>query len=84
MERRYRDLCTAYHCKSRVYTKLHRDMQNFGSPDLLILFTGEMSHKMVHSALSSIRGTNTRVARVGTGSMSALRKVLEEHVGSMK
>lgn len=46
MTRRYIELCEAYNCKAKVFPKLAGGMRNVGSPDLLILFTNTMSHKM--------------------------------------
>ena len=48
-----------------------------GSPDLCILFTGALSHKMLQSAEKQMKGSNTIIARCPTSSMDALRTVLE-------
>ena len=50
-----------------------------GSPDLMIFFTSTMSHKLVQSALSELKGTPTRIERCHTSSLSALRSILEKH-----
>ena len=50
-----------------------------GSPDLLVLFTSTMSHKMLHCALSETRGGNTVIARSHSSSMAALKNILETH-----
>ena len=81
MERRYKDLCEQYKCKAKVYTKKLGDMKRIGSPDLLVLFTNTMSHKLVQSALSELKGTPTRIERCHTSSLSALRSILEKHAG---
>ena len=57
---------------------MSKGMRNIGSPDLVVLFTGTVSHKMVHSVLSDL-DSNTRVARSHSSSMAALRGILEEH-----
>lgn len=79
MTRRYKDLCKEYRCKAKVYPKMSKGLQNIGAPDLLILFTNTISHKMVHCALSEVKGQNTQVARSHTSSMAALRGILEEY-----
>ena len=80
MERRYKDLCEQYKCKAKVYTKKLGDMKRIGSPDLLVLFTSTMSHKMLRYALNETKGQDSMiVARSHSSSMSALRNILEEH-----
>ena len=52
MERRYIDLCEQYKCKAKVFTKMRGCFKNkIGNPDILVLFTNTMSHKMLQSAL---------------------------------
>lgn len=80
MVRRYKELCREYRCKAKVYTKMSRGLENMGCPDLLILFTNTISHKMVHCALSETKGQNVCIARSHTSSMSALKNILETHV----
>ena len=45
----------------------------------MILFTGTMSHKMLHGALSEVAGQNTVVEHCKSASLSALKGVLEKH-----
>ena len=47
MERQYKDLCQQYRCNAKVYTKESGMSGKVGEPDLLVLFTGTMSHKML-------------------------------------
>lgn len=85
MEGRYRDLCQAYRCQSRIFTKPSGGLKKkLGSPDLMIFFTSTMSHKMVYGALSEIKGGNTIVERCHTSSLSALRGILEKYAGQNK
>jgi len=80
MTRQYKDLCEQYKCKARVYHKMTGGLKNIGSPDLLVLFTGTVSHKMIRCVLSDA-GARTRVARSHSSSIAALKNILEEHVG---
>ncbi len=80
MVRRYTDLCREYNCKAKVYPKMTNGLKEVGSPDLMILFTGTVSHKMVKCALSEI-GVGTKIARSHTSSVSALSNILDAHVG---
>lgn len=79
MTRRYKELCEAYHCKAKIYAKLSGGLKNVGSPDLLVLFTSTMSHKMLRSVLSATKGQDVRIARSHTSSIAALRGILESH-----
>lgn len=79
MIRHYEDLCYEYNCKAKIYPKMASGLKNIGSPDLLVLFTSTMSHKMVRCALSNAKGQNIRIARSHSSSVAALRTILEEH-----
>lgn len=81
MERRYIDLCKSYSCKAKVYTKMKAGMKDIGCPDLLVLFTSTMSHKMLRSVLSS-RNENMSIERCHTSSIAALKNILEKHAVS--
>ena len=79
MVRRYEDLCKTYDCSAKVFAKTEKGLQNFGNPDLLILFTSTMSHKMVQGALSELKGRGTIIERCHTSSLSALRGILDKY-----
>ena len=44
MERRYKELCESYSCKTKVFTKKAGNMKNLGSPDLLVMFNIRIAH----------------------------------------
>ena len=75
MARRYEDLCAEYSCKAKVFMKTEKGIQDFGSPDLLVLFTSTM-----YQATGQAKKRNIRIARSHTSSMSALKNILENHV----
>ena len=79
MVRRYKDLCEEYQCDAKIYPKQKSSLKGIGHPDLLVLFTGTVSHKMVSNALSETKGQNVKVVRSHTSSMSALKTILEEN-----
>lgn len=81
MSRRYADLCGEYNCKAKVYPKMTNGLKNIGCPDLLILFTNTVSHKMVHRVLGDVPA-QTRIARSHSSSMAALRGILDEHAAT--
>lgn len=79
MIRQYINLCEEYKCKAKVYPKMTNSLRNIGSPDLLVLFTNTVSHKMIRCALSEAKRSNVRIARSHSSSMSALKSILGEH-----
>ena len=79
MDREYTNACRKYGCKAKVFCKPCADMSNrIGSPDLLIVFTHTISHKMLKCALTGIHG-NTKIVRSQTSSMKSLKDILNEH-----
>lgn len=78
MVRQYKELCDEHGCDVKVFTHI-KGIKHIGKPDLLVLFTGTMSHKMLHSALCGIDRT-TVVERSHSASMSALKAILKKHV----
>lgn len=79
MVRKYKELCGEYRCKAKIYPKMNAGLKNIGSPDLLVLFTNTMSHKMINCALNETKGKDVKIARSHSSSMSALKNILEEH-----
>lgn len=80
MVRQYKQLCQDYHCTAKVIPKMGGTLKNrLGSPDLLVLFTDTISHKMVRCALREAKGLPTVVARSHSSSIAGLRAVLETH-----
>ena len=84
MVRRYKDLCRQYDCQAKVFTQMKDGMRNkIGCPDLLVLFTSTMWHKMLRFARNETKGQdNMSGARSHSSSMSALRGILEQHAGT--
>jgi len=80
MERQYIDLCKEYKCKAKVFTKKSGSLKNFGSPDLLILFTDTLSHRTLKNALNETKNSDVKIAYSNKSSKSALKKILESHV----
>ncbi|MBQ4473598.1 MAG: DUF2325 domain-containing protein [Lachnospiraceae bacterium] len=76
MERQYTNLCKKHGMKAKVFCKPCGDMKSrIGKPDLLILFTHTVSHKMVQCALSGVTEA-TQVIRSHTSSMASLQEIL--------
>lgn len=76
----YKDLCRYYNCKVKVFTQMPGNFKGqIGSPDLLVLFTNTVSHKMVYSAVSEALKNNAIVERSHSSSLSALKKILNRY-----
>ena len=80
MVAQYKKICKSYKCKCKVFTQMEADFsKKIGCPDLLILFTNTVSHKMVIAAAQEAKRSNIPVARVHASSAAALKNVLEEY-----
>ena len=70
----YQNICKNYGCKAKVFAKEKGAMKKkLGCPDLMILFTNTVSHKMVNSALQEAKKNNIPIARIHTSSAAALQ-----------
>ena len=76
----YEDVCKSYGCKAKVFVKENGTLKKkLGTPDLLILFTNTVSHKMVISASQEARRNQVPIARVHSSSVSALDQCLGQY-----
>lgn len=77
----YRKICKSYQCKAKIFTQMSASMdKQMGSPDLFILFTNTVSHKMVKTAVDEAKRKNIDVVRCHTSSSAALEQILREYV----
>ena len=75
----YKKICKNYQCKAKVFTQMAAGLdKQIGSPDLLVLFTNTVSHKMIRRALDGAKGSNTEIVRCHTSSGAALCEILEK------
>ena len=80
MEREYINLCRKHGCRAKVFCKFNNCMKcRIGEPDLLILFTHTVSHKMVQTALGKV-SERTTVVRSHTSSLNSLGQILAENI----
>ena len=80
MERQYKNICKGYGCKAKIFARYDSRLNNqIGNPDLMILFTSTVSHKMVRIALTEAKRSNSIVARSHSSSANALEKILKEY-----
>ncbi len=80
MSRQYKDLCSSYNCKARVFPKMSGELKHFGCPDLLVLFTDTVSHKVVKCVMNEVKNKPVKIARSHSSSIAALKTILEEHI----
>lgn len=77
----YRKICKNYQCKAKVFTQMSASLdKQMGTPDLFILFTNTVSHKMVRTAVDEARRKNVDVVRCHTSSGAALENILKDYM----
>ncbi|MCI9053049.1 MAG: DUF2325 domain-containing protein [Lachnospiraceae bacterium] len=75
----YKKICKNYKCKAKVFTQMTSNLrEQIGVPDLFVLFTNTVSHKMVKCALSQAEKNEVEVVRCHTSSGTALMEILEK------
>lgn len=83
MAGQYESICSEYGCKAKVFTKEKGALKKkIGNPDLLVLFTSTVSHKMVISASKEAKKNKIPVAHINSSSASALHSLLAERVSA--
>lgn len=83
MECRYKEICKQYGHEAKVFTKERGSVaKKMGCPDLVIMFTNTMSHKMMNSAAAEAKRNNIPIEWTKSSSASALKKVLAMHTDS--
>lgn len=78
MASQYKNICKEYQCKAKVFTKMTSNLAGqIGCPDLIIVFTNTVSHKMAKCALVEAQKKQTEVVRCHTSSGNALYEILD-------
>ena len=73
----YKKICKQFKCKAKVFTQMPASFgKQIGSPDLIVLFTNTVSHKMVRCAVVDAERSNADVIRCHTSSKNALEEIL--------
>lgn len=76
----YEKICKDYGCKAKVFAKEKGCLRKkLGNPDLMILFTNTVSHKMVNTAVAEAKKNRIRIARTHSSSAAALTDLLETY-----
>ena len=81
----YTDICKDYGYKAKVFPKENGAIRKkIGCPDLMVLFTNTVSHKMVMNASQEAKRNNIPIRRIHRASTAALQSVLEDIKGEEK
>ncbi|MCD8049630.1 MAG: DUF2325 domain-containing protein [Clostridia bacterium] len=82
MECRYKEICKRYGFKCKVFTQYPADFKNkIGRPDVMIIFTQTVAHKMVNIASEQAKKANVTVKHIHSSSACALCDILSECAG---
>lgn len=80
MHCQYKEICKRYGCKCKVFTQCPANFQNqIGCPDLIIVFTKTVAHKMLNVASIQAKRTGTAIKHCNSSSACALNEALSEH-----
>ena len=80
MVSQYENICREYGCKAKVMVKEKGGFKKkVGVPDLIILFTNTVSHKMVNNAVAQAKRNHVQIERIHTSSAAALHGILEQY-----
>lgn len=78
MVHQYKKLCKEYNFKAKVFTQPAGIKDKVGSPDVMVLFTNTVSHKMIRCALASANCDESQIIRSHSSSLTALNKILAQ------
>lgn len=79
MHCRYKDICKKHGHKCKIFTQCPANFKNqIGSPDIVIVFTGTVAHKMVLTASEQAAKAGAVVKHCHSSSACALNDVLCE------
>jgi hypothetical protein len=75
----YKDICCKQGHKVKVFTQMPARFEKaIGSPDGIVLFTGTISHKMVHTAVKEAKRKQIPIIRCHNSSGTSLVNSLRE------
>ena len=80
MHCRYKEICKSYGCKCKVFTQCPVDLGGrIGSPDLVVVFTGTVAHKMENIAVRQAARSGADLKYCHSSGGSALTEALNEY-----
>lgn len=79
MVSQYKKICKEHQCKAKIFTQMSASLsKQIGTPDLIVLFTNTVSHKMVRCAVTEAERNQVDVVRSHTSSQNALEEILNQ------
>lgn len=82
MHCRYKEICKRFGCKCKVFTQCPANFKNqIGNPDVVIVFTKTVAHKMVVVASEQAVKSGAKIKHCNSSSACALNDVLTECLG---
>ncbi len=83
MHCQYKQICGKFGCKCKVFTQCPGNLKSqIGKPNLIILFTNTVAHKMVAIAAEQAEKNNVAIERCHSSGACALKNILENHFGA--
>lgn len=80
MHCRYKEICKRFGCKCKVFTQCPADFKNkIGKPDIIVVFTGTVAHKMVNVAAVQAEKSGACIKHCNSSSACALNEALNEY-----
>ena len=77
---RYKEICKKYGCKCKIFTQCPANLKSqIGSPDMVIVFTKTVAHKMLHTASLQAEKSGAVVKHCNSSSACALNEVLFQY-----
>lgn len=85
MHCRYKEICKKFGCKCKVFTQCPANFRNqIGSPDMIVVFTGTVAHKMVSVATNQAEKSGAYIKHCNSSGACALNEALEEYFAGAK
>ena len=79
MHCQYKDICKEYNCRAKVFTQPVGNLESqIGAPDLIVLFTNPVCHKMIKIAKKHSKRMDIAMVQSHCGSGSSLRNILTD------
>lgn len=80
MHCRYKEICKKFGCKCKVFTQCPANFRNqIGNPDIVIVFTGTVAHKMVNVVSDQAEKSGAFIKHCHSSSACALSDALTEY-----
>ncbi|MCL1865031.1 MAG: DUF2325 domain-containing protein [Spirochaetes bacterium] len=80
----YKDICKQYGCKAKIFTQFESNLEcKIGKPDLIVLFTNPVSHKMAIVAKKRADICGIALVQSHSGSGNTLKSILSDMKGAI-